>query len=114
MGDSSILSICWIGLFMLSMMPEASGANESRLKFCVGPNVHAATAQSMSIKRQPNHGCRFYLVIHSLEIVIFFITYGFQPFRLSCGNCNVFKPAIFCSTMPVFYTIMGDNNITGF
>ncbi|MED4585844.1 hypothetical protein P9578_24110 [Brevibacillus choshinensis] len=37
---------CTKVLFMLSVIPDASGASERRLKFCVGPNVQAAIVQT--------------------------------------------------------------------
>ena len=46
-----------------------------------------------------------------VKFLIKLISNGFQPFRYSCGDGDVFEPAVLGGTVPVLHTVMGHDDI---
>jgi hypothetical protein len=50
-------------------------------------------------------------IIKKLQYRINFITNKFQPFQFKGGNGEVFKLTVFCTAMPVFYSVICYNYV---
>jgi hypothetical protein len=49
-----------------------------------------------------------------LKVIIPFIRNGFQPFGRAGSNRDMLKPTVFGGTVPMFYTIMRNDDIARF